>query len=52
MLPNLERAISLSQVDISGDDSDRKLLAPCDRSDKTELETCFSFVADAGELLS
>lgn len=50
MKQNLEKDISLSEVDISGDDSDIKLLAPC-RAGKTESETCFTFVADTGVLL-
>lgn len=46
--------MSLSQVDISGDESERPLVPPCDPSGKGELENfpCLSFVAEIGDPLS
>lgn len=51
---NLDNAISLWEVEISGNDSERILFPPWDRSGKTEFES-FSwlpFVSCAVELLS
>lgn len=51
---DLEKAISLSEVDISGDDSERQLLSPCNWLGKPELQnfSCLTFVADMGEPVS
>ena len=51
---DLENAISLSQVDISGDDSERTLISSWNWSGKAELQNfcCLTFIADKGERFS
>lgn len=54
VVTNLDNAISLPEEDVSGDDSVRTLLPPCDCLDNPEFE-CFSsflFVDNIGEQFS
>jgi len=51
---DLENAISLSQVDISGDDSEITLFSSWNWSGKADLQKfcCLTFIADKGEWFS